>query len=143
MHRPHAGHETGPLEIPVRKHIEGIFPLTDRRFAGRLDLEILITIEKPHFFERNSECLSGHRAQVVGRELLPTSPPGEIDARFIHQAYRLQPDPLPPIQTYPGTKKGCIAFGINPPLAFMQWVSFRIGRKKPATVRAIEDKMPC
>ena len=143
MHRSHAGHEAGSFEIPILKHIEGIFPLADRRFAGRLDQEILIPIEKSHFLERNPERLSGHRPQIVRREPLPARLTGEIEAGFIHQAGRLQPDPLPPIQTYPSAEEGRFACGIDPPLTFMQRISFWIGRKKPATVRAIEDKMPC
>ena len=48
---------------------------------------------------------------------------------------------MPPIQTYPSAEEDYIACGIDPPLAFMQGVSFWIGRQKPATVRAIEDEM--
>ncbi len=60
----------------------------------------------------------------------------------MHQTARLQPDPLPPIQTYPGAAEDHIACDIGPPLAFMQRVSCWIGCQKPATVRAIKDKMP-
>ena len=65
MHRSHAGHEAGLFEIPVLKHIEGIFPLADHRFSGRLDQEIFIPIEKTDFLEWNPERLSGHRPQIV------------------------------------------------------------------------------
>ncbi len=106
MHRSHARHEAGPFKISVLEHIECIFSLADHCLAGRLDQEILIPIEKPHFLERNPERLSGHRPQIVRREPLPARPTGKIEADFIHQAGRLQPDPLPPIQTYPSAEEG-------------------------------------
>src|ERR1043165_3635790 len=65
----------------------------------------------------------------------------EIEAGFIHQAGRLHPDPLSPIQTDPSREEDGATRGIRPPLTFMQRVSFWIGRQKPATVRAIEDDM--
>jgi hypothetical protein len=49
---------------------------------------------------------------------------------------------LPPIQTDPSAEERRFACGIEAPVTFMQRVSFWIGRKKAATVRAIEDEMP-
>ena len=45
VHRPHTGHKASLFKIPVFKHIQRIFSLTNRHPTGLVDQEILILIE--------------------------------------------------------------------------------------------------
>ena len=141
MHRPHAGHETSRLKRAVFQHIKRIFPVPDRRLTMRIDDQIFVAVEEPNLFDRHPHRLRRHMAKIFRFQALPARLRRQIEAGFIDQSAWLHPDPPSPVQPQARANQHRLPARICAPLAFMQRVALRIGRKKSSAIGSVEDQM--